>query len=76
MNGRIAPCQRVVDLIHGALAAVVPERVIAACNGAVASATFMGEQPGTGELYVYLETIGGGSARARPRTASTACTCT
>ena len=65
VNGRIAPCQRVVDLIHGALAAVVPERVIAASNGAVASASFMGEQPGTGELWVYLETIGGGSgARA------------
>jgi N-methylhydantoinase B len=65
VNGRIAPCQRVVDLIHGALASVVPERVIAASNGAVASASFMGEQPGTGELWVYLETIGGGSgARA------------
>jgi N-methylhydantoinase B len=65
VNGRIAPCQRVVDLIHGALAQIVPERVIAACNGAVASASFMGEQPGSGELWVYLETIGGGSgARA------------
>ncbi|MFC0408540.1 hydantoinase B/oxoprolinase family protein [Roseomonas elaeocarpi] len=65
VNGRIAACQRVVDLIHGALAQVVPERVIAATNGSVASATFVGEQPGTGEIWVYLETIGGGSgARA------------
>ncbi|RYE34178.1 MAG: hydantoinase B/oxoprolinase family protein [Hyphomicrobiales bacterium] len=61
VNGRIAACQRVVDLIHGALAQAVPDRVIAACSGAVASATFAGEQPGTGELWVYLETIGGGS---------------
>lgn len=61
VNGRIAACQRVVDLIHGALAQVVPERVIAACNGSVASATFVGTQPGTGEIWVYLETIGGGS---------------
>ncbi|WP_439495184.1 hydantoinase B/oxoprolinase family protein [Bosea sp. (in: a-proteobacteria)] len=61
VNGRIAPCQRVVDLIHGALAQAVPERVIAACSGAVAAATFMGAMPGSGDLWVYLETIGGGS---------------
>ncbi|MEJ1160620.1 hydantoinase B/oxoprolinase family protein [Prosthecomicrobium sp. N25] len=65
VNGRIAPCQRVVDLIHGALAQAVPDRVIAACNGACASAVFVGEMPGTGDLWVYLETIGGGSG-ARP----------
>lgn len=61
VNGRIAPCQRVVDLIHGALAQCAPDRVIAACNGACASATFIGDMPGTGKLWVYLETIGGGS---------------
>ncbi|AOO80182.1 hydantoinase B/oxoprolinase family protein [Bosea vaviloviae] len=65
VNGRIAACQRVVDLIHGALAQAVPERVIAACCGTAASATFAGEMPGSGQLWVYLETIGGGSgARA------------
>lgn len=65
VNGRIAACQRVVDLIHGALAQAVPERVIAACCGTAASATFMGAMPGSGTLWVYLETIGGGSgARA------------
>ncbi len=65
VNGRIAPCQRVVDLIHGALAQAAPERVVAACNGACASATFIGDMPKTGKLWVYLETIGGGSgARA------------
>lgn len=65
VNGRIAPCQRVVDLVHGALAQAVPERVIAACNGACASATFVGTRGENNELWVYLETIGGGSgARA------------
>ena len=54
-----------VDLIHGALAQAVPNRVIAACNGSCASATFIGEHPTDGRLWVYLETIGGGSgARA------------
>lgn len=65
VNGRVSTCQRVVDLVHGALAQAVPERVIAACCGACASATFIGEQPGSGELWIYLETIGGGSG-ARP----------
>ena len=64
VNGRLAACQRVVDLIHAALATVVPERVTAASNGACFSATFTGANA-AGELWVYLETIGGGfGARA------------
>lgn len=64
VNGRVSTCQRVVDLIHGALAQVIPERVIAACNGACASATFVGEHADR-RIWVYLETIGGGyGARA------------
>jgi N-methylhydantoinase B len=65
VNGRLSACQRVVDLIHGALAQAVPDRVIAACNGACFSATFVGERAADRSLWVYLETIGGGSgARA------------
>jgi N-methylhydantoinase B len=65
VNSRTQTCQRVVDLIHGALAAAIPDRIIAACNGACVSSTFSGVNPRTGRFYVYLETIGGGSgARA------------
>jgi N-methylhydantoinase B len=65
VNSRTQTCQRVVDLIHGALAAAIPDRIIAACNGACVSSTFSGVNPRTGQFYVYLETIGGGSgARA------------
>ena len=65
VNSRTQTCQRVVDLIHGALAPAMPDRVIAACNGACVSSTFSGIHPRTGQFYVYLETIGGGSgARA------------
>ncbi len=64
VNGRTSTCQRVVDLIHGALAQAVPERVTAAGNGACTAASFTGRNP-DGSLWVYLETIGGGSgARA------------
>src|SRR5215468_1174406 len=65
VNSRTQTCQRVVDLIHGALAPAIPERIIAACNGACVSSTFSGVDPRTGQFYIYLETIGGGSgARA------------
>ncbi|MDE2516783.1 MAG: hydantoinase B/oxoprolinase family protein [Rhodospirillales bacterium] len=66
VNGRIGPCQRVVDLIFGALAEAIPERVVAACNGSVLSATFVGARSEDKSIWVYLETIGGGSgARAQ-----------
>jgi N-methylhydantoinase B len=64
VNGRTSTCQRVVDLIFGALAQAVPERVIAACNGACTLAHFSGQRE-DGAIWAYLETIGGGSgARA------------
>ena len=65
VNGRLSLCQRVVDLIFGALAQAVPDRVTAASNGACFSITFAGQQPQGNALWVYLETIGGGSG-ARP----------
>ncbi len=61
VNGRLSLCQRVVDLIFGALAPAVPDQVTAASNGACFSITFAGHQPADNALWVYLETIGGGS---------------
>lgn len=59
VDGRIAACQRVVDLVYGALAQVVSERVTAASNGACSSASFIGANP-DGSYWVYVESIGGG----------------
>lgn len=65
INGRTQTCQRVVDLILGALAQAAPEKVIAACTGANTSITFSGVDPRTNRYYSYLETLGGGfGARA------------
>jgi N-methylhydantoinase B len=62
---RTQACQRVVDLIHGALAQAVPERVTAAHNGANTAIYFIGIDPRTQRYYTYLETLGGGfGARA------------
>jgi N-methylhydantoinase B len=60
VNNRMFACQRVVDLVHGALAQAVPDKVIAACNGSITALTFTGIDPRDGEFYVYLEALGGG----------------
>ncbi|GAA4180533.1 hydantoinase B/oxoprolinase family protein [Gryllotalpicola koreensis] len=60
VNVRTMTAQRVVDLVYGALADVIPDRVFAAANGAVASIGFSGINPRTGRFYVYAESIGGG----------------
>lgn len=63
--GRTDTCQRIVDVIYGALAQAVPEKVPAASNGAVTAIHLSGVNPQSGEYYVYPETLGGGSG-ARP----------
>nr|WP_312887528.1 hydantoinase B/oxoprolinase family protein [Microvirga arabica] len=65
VDGRIAACQRVADLVQGALAKALPGRVTAAGNGACTGALFTGTRA-DGSLWVYLETIGGGGG-ARPQ---------
>jgi N-methylhydantoinase B len=65
VNGRVQTCQRVSDLILGALAQAVPTRVSACTNSSCCVATFAGEQPKDGTIWVYVETMGGG-AGARP----------
>lgn len=68
VNGRVQTCQRVADLILGALAQAAPDRVSACTNSACTVAVFSGTRqqgPDAGNYWVYLETIGGGGgARA------------
>ena len=58
---RSQTCQRIADVVFGALAQALPDRVPAAGNGANTAWTFAGRDPRSGGYYVYLETIGGGS---------------
>jgi N-methylhydantoinase B len=53
-------CQRIVDCVIGALAPAIPERAVAAANGANTTAVLSGIDPSTRQRYVYLETLGGG----------------
>ncbi len=68
VNGRVQTCQRVADLILGALAQAAPDRVSACTNSTCTVALFSGTRqsgPEAGTYWVYLETIGGGGG-ARP----------
>ncbi|MDJ0957622.1 MAG: hydantoinase B/oxoprolinase family protein [Arenicellales bacterium] len=57
---RAHTCQRIVDVVFGALSKAFPDRVVAAANGANTTAVFAGTDPRTGSGYLYLETLGGG----------------
>ncbi|MER3399459.1 MAG: methylhydantoinase [Chloroflexota bacterium] len=60
VEARTQTCQRVVDLIYGALAPAIPDRVTAAHNGGNSSVSFHGIHPRTGRPFRYMETLGGG----------------
>ena len=56
---RAQTCQRIIDVVLGALSQAAPDRVIAASNGSNTACTFSGVG-NDGQPYVYMETIGGG----------------
>jgi N-methylhydantoinase B len=49
-----------VDVVFGALAQALPERVAAASQGTMNNITFGGTDPVSGEPFAYYETVGGG----------------
>ncbi|MSP67256.1 MAG: hydantoinase B/oxoprolinase family protein [Alphaproteobacteria bacterium] len=57
---RAHTCQRIIDVIIGALAPALPDKVVGAANGANTTAVFFGRDPRTGRDFLYLETMGGG----------------
>jgi N-methylhydantoinase B len=60
VSSRAHTSQRIIDVALGALAAALPERAVAAANGANSMAVFAGTDARTGRPFVYLETLGGG----------------
>lgn len=57
---RANTCQRIIDVVIGALAEALPAQVVGAANGANTTAVFSGVDPRSDSQYVYLETLGGG----------------
>ncbi|MBN1272888.1 MAG: hydantoinase B/oxoprolinase family protein [Candidatus Aminicenantes bacterium] len=59
-GGNVETSQRIVDVLLGALAQAVPEKIPAASSGTMNNIAFGGRHPGTGKNFAYYETIGGG----------------
>ncbi|MBI3015529.1 MAG: hydantoinase B/oxoprolinase family protein [Candidatus Tectomicrobia bacterium] len=63
--GNTETSQRIVDVLLGALAQAIAERIPAASCGSMSSLVVGGVDPQTGEPFTYYETIAGGMG-ARP----------
>jgi N-methylhydantoinase B len=59
--GNVETSQRLVDVVFGALAQVVPERVPSASQGTMNNLSLGGVDAETGTPWAYYETLGGGS---------------
>jgi N-methylhydantoinase B/oxoprolinase/acetone carboxylase alpha subunit len=64
-GGNVEASQRITDVVLGALARALPDRLPAASQGTMNNVTFGGRHPATGRPFAYYETIGGGMG-ARP----------
>jgi N-methylhydantoinase B len=59
--GNVETSQRITDVLLGALAQALPERVPAASQGTMNNVTVGGWDPARGRPYAYYETIAGGA---------------
>jgi N-methylhydantoinase B/oxoprolinase/acetone carboxylase alpha subunit len=59
-GGNVETSQRIVDVVLGALAQAVPDKVPAASQGTMNNVAFGGYDPERGRNFAYYETIGGG----------------
>ena len=58
--GNVETSQRITDVVFGALAAALPDRIPAASSGTMNNVTFGGTDPRTGRPFAYYETLAGG----------------
>jgi N-methylhydantoinase B len=66
--GNVETSQRIVDVLLGALAKAMPERIPAASQGTMNNTLVGGIDPRTGSPFTYYETVAGGQG-ARPGSA-------
>jgi N-methylhydantoinase B len=60
-GGNVETSQRLVDVLLGALAQALPQRIPAASAGTMNNLTVGGIDPRSGQLFAYYETLGGGA---------------
>jgi len=59
-GGNVETSQRITDVVLGALALALPDRIPAASQGTMNNVTLGGVDPRNGRRFAYYETIGGG----------------
>jgi N-methylhydantoinase B len=59
--GNVETSQRIVDVLLGALAQAVPDRVPAASQGTMNNTLLGGTDPASGQPFTYYETLAGGT---------------
>jgi N-methylhydantoinase B len=64
-GGNVETSQRITDVVLGALAQALPDRIPEASSGTMNNLTLGGIDPRTGQPFAYYETIAGGMG-ARP----------
>ena len=64
-GGNVETSQRITDVVLGALAQALPERLPAASQGTMNNVTLGGVDPASGRRFAYYETIGGGMGGRR-----------
>ncbi len=66
-GGNVETSQRITDVLLGALAKAVPDRIPAASSGTMNNIAFGGVHPATGRRFAYYETVGGGMGASPER---------
>ena len=66
-QGNSITCQRIVDVLLGALAQAVPDRVCAACTGSMNGINIGGFDQETQKYFSHIETYGGGYGASAQR---------
>jgi N-methylhydantoinase B/oxoprolinase/acetone carboxylase alpha subunit len=59
-GGNVETSQRITDVVLGALARALPDRIPAASQGTMNNVTLGGVDPRSGRRFAYYETLGGG----------------
>jgi N-methylhydantoinase B len=60
-GGNVETSQRIVDVVLGALAQALPDRIPAASQGTMNNVAVGGYDPERGRPFAYYETVGGGA---------------
>ena len=72
VGGNVETSQRVVDLVFGALARAVPQKIQAASAGTMSNITFGGHNTKSNSDFAYYETIAGGMGAGSSRNGASA----